>query len=69
MYEDLEEQLESYMDKFGMAGTLALLSGIAEQKSEHIMESYQDESLSNAWEEAGEAIDLLSLSDEIQRIE
>lgn len=54
--DDFHETLEGYVDKYGLVDVLDALQEIAEAKSLHIFDAWQDAKLSRKWDRASEYI-------------
>ena len=52
-----QDKLETAIDNFGLSTVLDMMTDICNEKADHIYESYQDASLSSAWEKAAKKID------------
>ncbi len=61
-FQRMEEDLNEYINRFGMSATLAVLSGLAEDYAAI------DEENSMYWEDAAEAIDQLALTPAITTV-
>ena len=63
-----ETALELLIDECGLCAVLQSLSSICDQKSSHILESYNDKQLSKAWASASGVIGLAVSSDWIMEV-
>ena len=59
---EVKASLEGMLDRFGMEGTLNLLSDICHEKADHLRENWQDEGMAYEWDKRGK-----ELSKEAQR--
>lgn len=55
-----KDAIEEMIDRYGMSQFLSLVSGIAIEKSEHIVANYGNDMLARHWSAVGVSIDDLS---------
>lgn len=60
--------LESILDRTTVYGLLSALSGICEEKHDHIKANWQDRVTAQPWADASAALDKFALTDPIQRV-
>lgn len=54
------DDLEAFVDKWGLKGTVSALAEIALAKAEHIRTNWQDEGLAELWDHDGKKLDKVS---------
>lgn len=62
------EQIEEWIDRYGVQGVLLSLAHISEGKSRHIQEAWQDKELSRAWGKQAQALEALAQKAKEQRL-
>jgi hypothetical protein len=54
------DELEELIDRYGLPNVVQALADVCFEKAAHIMESYSDKPLAEAWERDGERLARLS---------
>lgn len=63
--ENLNLELEKFVDSYGLLAVMQALAQIAHEKSAHIAENWQDTALAKIWSKRGSAIgDVVDTFDE-----
>jgi len=57
---DVMYEIEEHIDKMGLSNFLQIVASICYEKSQHILESYDDTSLAKSWDSDGTKIDNLA---------
>ena len=65
----ISSDIESFIDTYGMASVLDVLSDIAYGKADHLREHWQDETAARDWSKVVAKIDLLSTSAAVAAID
>ncbi len=55
-----KDQLEALVDTFDLAQIVTMLSEIASDKADHLIDDWQDENTARAWRKASNILSLIS---------
>ena len=50
------DQIERYIDNYGVAQIILAVSHLASEKAEHIRDTWQDDELANSWDDFAQSI-------------
>ena len=60
-YQESLDQIETLIDRHGLETVLQMITFVCQEKADHIMVSYSDESLARAWQANGRLVQRIEL--------
>lgn len=59
-HKDAQDQIESFIDSFGLSAVLEMIAQICYEKGDHLRSNWQDERTAKVWDRDGRKIDTVA---------